>query len=56
MLFEKEVINIERKETTIPGVENKQSEKITISKECPEGGSFKIVNCDNVEVDIVEKT
>ena len=48
VVFEKVVVNIERKETAIPGVENKHSEKITISKECPNGGSFKIVNCDNV--------
>jgi hypothetical protein len=43
----------ERKETTIPGVEGRHSEKIIITKECPEGGSFKIVSCDNIEVDLL---
>lgn len=41
----KEVVSAERKDSAIPGIENKNDQVLTVTSECPKGGSFKIISC-----------
>ena len=50
-----ETKQVKSRESSIPGVDGKNGEKIEL-KGVAEGGSFKIVNCGNCSIDLLELT
>jgi tubulin-specific chaperone C len=47
---------VELQMANIAGIDGKSSEKITITSECPAGGSYRILNCQDSEITLLEKT
>jgi hypothetical protein len=47
---------VESQEGQIAGINGRNGEKITISSECPAGGSYRIINCQDSEITLLEKT